>query len=94
MRSQNCFATDERSPPAGPKANTSKSIALCNLAVEQERFRIRPSAAYFERAEIFVSISFGHFRLRGNPKKKLVEVRDGDSPITHAINEMLAVVRG
>ena len=60
------------------------------MPAQQECLGIGPMAANLEGTEVFVPITFRHFRFGLDPKPKLVEVCDADRPITHPFDQMLA----
>ena len=67
----------------------SEGFTLRSLPSDQERFRVGSAAADFERAEILIPVTVGHFRARLDPEAKLIEIGDADRAITYPLDQML-----
>src|ERR1019366_486012 len=63
---------------------------LGGLPAQQKGFRQRAAAADLEGTEVLVPVAFRHLRVRVNPKAKLIEVGDTDSPVAHSVYQVPA----
>src|ERR1019366_7918873 len=66
---------------------------LGGLPAQQKGFRQRAAAADLEGTEVLVPIAFRHRRVRVNPKAKMIEVGDTDSPVAHSVYQVRADAR-
>jgi hypothetical protein len=63
---------------------------FCDLPFEQERLGKAATSADFESAEILVPVVFRDFRVRVDPKAKLVEIGDRDGTIPKTIDQVIS----
>jgi len=62
---------------------------LAAWPLERKVLGYGPRPQILKEPKVLVPIPFWHFRVRINPKSKLIQVREGDGSVPHPINKVL-----
>lgn len=88
FRRNNALGVPEAHKLANFEGASSHGFAFGRLPSKEECFRERSTPANFKRAEILIPIGFGNFWLRFYPQSKLIQIRNTDQAIMHALDKV------